>query len=114
MNNEIKEILDRFSFVKKEPDKLSYYPEDLLNREDMWLLFDYITNLQEENKELNDDNIWWNNRFKAVQRNYKDYKSRIDKAIEHLKEVMKEEEEYEEDYIYNNYLLDILQGVDKE
>ena len=41
-------------------------------------------------------------------------KERIDKAIEHLKEVMKDEEEYEEDYIYNKYLLDILQGSDKE
>ena len=52
MNNEIKEIIDRFNFVKKEPNKLSYYPEDLLTREEMWLLLDYITNLQEENKEL--------------------------------------------------------------
>lgn len=41
-------------------------------------------------------------------------KERIDKATNHLKKVMKDEEEYEEDYIYNKYLLDILQGSDKE
>ena len=52
MNNEIREILDRFNFVKKEPNKLSYYPEDLLTREDMWLLFDYITNLQKHLKDV--------------------------------------------------------------
>lgn len=40
-------------------------------------------------------------------------KEKIDKAIEHLKEVMKDEEEYEEDYIYNKYLLDILQGSER-
>lgn len=31
-------------------------------------LKDYITNLQQENQELNDSIIWWNNRFNAVQR----------------------------------------------
>ena len=41
-------------------------------------------------------------------------KTRIDKAIEHIKKVMQNEEEYEDDYIYNKYLLDILQGSDKE
>ena len=48
MKDEIKEILDRFAYFKKEPNKLSYYPEDLLNREDMWLLYDHITKIQKK------------------------------------------------------------------
>lgn len=74
MNNEIKEILD----FKEDAD----YKR--LSVDEITILRDYITNLQEENEELNDDNIWWNNRFKAVQRNYKDYKSRCEKAIEYI------------------------------
>ena len=49
-------------------------------------LFDYITQLQQENKELNEDIIWWTNRFKAVERDNKELKQRIDKAIEYIKE----------------------------
>ena len=81
----IKEIFDYLE------DEKSYEILDLtgtkwveLNENSVKKLLDYITNLQEENKELNDDNIWWNNRFKAVQRNYKDYKSRNKKAIEYI------------------------------
>ena len=47
-------------------------------------LLDYITNLQQENQELNDSVTWWNNRFNAVQRDYEDYKSRIDEAVEYI------------------------------
>ena len=49
----------------------------------------------------------------ALSNGNKKLKDRIDKAIDHLKKVMKDEEEYEEDYIYNKYLLDILQGSEK-
>ena len=104
-------------------------------------LLDYITTLQEENKEAHDfdetmkdikDNLIAriNRQEKEIQElkaqlemyengvyfsseNDK-LQERIDKATEHLKEVMKDEEEYEEDYIYNKYLLDILQGSEKE
>ena len=69
-------------------------------------LRDLIYEKQDEIKELNDDLIWWTNRFNAVERDNREYKARIDKAI---------------DYIHNNYpvcagkeLLDILQGVEKE
>lgn len=87
MNNEIKEIIEdmqRFDNKWRNVDTklaVATYP---INQEQMPILLDYITNLQEENKELNDDNIWWNNRFKAVQRDYEDYKSRNEKAIEYI------------------------------
>lgn len=47
-------------------------------------ILNYITNLQQENQELNDSVTWWNNRFNAVQRDYEDYKSRIEKAVEYI------------------------------
>ena len=47
---------------------------------------DYITNLQEELKSANESITWWSNRFKAVERDKKDYKSRIDKAVEYIKD----------------------------
>ena len=85
MNEEIKEILDDLK------DKCKYiedygYQYKRLSLEDTNLLLDYITNLQEELKSANDSITWWSNRFNAVQRDYEDYKSRIDKAIEYIKE----------------------------
>ena len=110
--------------MNKEIEEIIRSLKDLtwLDYKEMNKLLKYITNLQEENKELNDDNIWWNNRFKAVERNYKDYKSRNKKAIEFIKENLTF-------YItiggtderkligYNKAfedLLNILQGSDKE
>lgn len=129
MNNEIKEILikDFNEILVKEFctdwKEKRLYIELLVNSTPFSNLLDYITNLQEENKELNDDNIWWNNRFKAVQRNYKDYKSRNEKAIEYVKS---KKAIINTDYIrifdlfkideqgYTDELLKILQGSDKE
>lgn len=37
-------------------------------------------------KEANDSVTWWHNRFKAVQRDYEELKTKINKAIEYLKE----------------------------
>ena len=106
MKEEVKGILNDLKRLANDQT----YPEDIMDNEAAKTLLDYITNLQtieqqyspllsenaelenkiielqEENKELNDDNIWWNNRFKAVQRNYKDYKSRNKKAIEFIEE----------------------------
>lgn len=50
MNNDIKEILDNLKYCKEHDKENNYYPEDILTREDVWLLLDCITNLQEENK----------------------------------------------------------------
>lgn len=52
INEEIKEILDNF---KNHYDELGlcYYPEDILGPKDLKLLYDYITNLKQENNRLN-------------------------------------------------------------
>ena len=48
-------------------------------------IIDYITNLQQENQELNDSITWWNNRFNAVQRNYEELKQENEMLINELK-----------------------------
>ena len=78
--------------------RLSYTIDELQQAKDK-LQNDYqevrdrIEELQEENKELNDSIIWWKNRFYGQQiydESYKvlsrDYRERIDKAIEYIKE----------------------------
>lgn len=67
-------------------------------------ILEYINELQQENQELNDSNQWWNNRFNAIQRDYEDYKSRIEKAVEYIEDVMELTKECPQD------LLDILNG----
>lgn len=119
MKDEIKEIIEYF---KDDIDFLEVelkYPNfkgryiTIRDKECGYLkkLLDYITNLQEEIKELEKDK---SKMFETAVKRNNQLLDRIDNAIEHLKEVMKDEEEYEEDYIYNKYLLDILQGSDKE
>lgn len=116
MTNEIKEILNRFDFVKKEPNKLSYYPEDLLAREEMWLLYDYITNLQEEIQKK-DAYIKYLNERTTIQGKvfYGDAREvlqeRIDKAIEYIKD--KARNNCWIDQFEANDLIKILQGEDK-
>lgn len=46
MTEEIKEILDNLYRCKDE-DYMKYQPEDILTIEDVWLLLDHITNLQQ-------------------------------------------------------------------
>ena len=98
MNDEIKEILESLDKIAKA----EYYPEDLLTYKGCQLLLDYITNLQEENKELKIKNDILEFRMKQNDRmviceRYRilkqrdDYKQRIDKAIEYIK---KEDELY--------------------
>lgn len=123
MNDEIKKILNRFDFVKKEPNKLSYYPEDLLTREDMWILYDYITNLQQavkNTKETADDML-----YELNEENEK-IKSRIEKANEFIKNTplyeitydynMEDELEIQNvsDETASNKLLNILNGRSAE
>ena len=79
-------------------EKIKYYQEKtrgvfhILEYRRFW---DYITNLQEENEELkaelqeaNDSDTWWNNRYKAVERDYKNYKQRNKKAIEYINNLL--------------------------
>ena len=58
IQEEIKEILDRLFVYKNENDEMKYQPEDILTIDDVWLLLDCITSLQEEleskNKEIKD------------------------------------------------------------
>ena len=83
MPNEIKEILDRLkddTYVPLE-DNREY---KLLDKGDDTILLDYITNLQEENKQLRENNfsmqeemcLRWNELDKLQQR--------IDKAVEYI------------------------------
>lgn len=91
MTDEIKEILDNLFWYRHETVK--YQPEDILTIEDIWLLYDYITTLQEENKEIKNTIDFIDNKYKStISYNEKlieynqDYKSRIDKALYWLSE----------------------------
>lgn len=86
-----------------------YRDSDLETEEGKNKLLDYITNLQEELQAYKQERENILDKSKRL-----NYKTRIDKAIEHIKKVMQNEEEYEDDYIYNKYLLDILQGSEKK
>lgn len=44
-----------------------------------------IKELKADNQELQDSITWWNNRYNALQRDYEDYKTRCEKAIEYIK-----------------------------
>lgn len=107
MNSEIKEIIESLDKIAKA----EYYPEDLLTYKECQLLLNYTTNLQKENEYLkkqntklykkdtkiinelkeeleitqekwNKDKQWSECRTKE----WLDYKQRIDKAIEYIKE----------------------------
>lgn len=98
MNDEIKEILQA---LKESYDKT--IPKQEFNRY-LKYIEDYITDLQADNQELQDSITWWNNRYNALQRDYEDYKSRCEKAIEYIEDVMELTKECPQD------LLNILNG----
>jgi hypothetical protein len=140
MNNEIKEILD---YLKEfiDEDRLEQIN---LNRWFISSLLDYITNLQEQLhqasldiQELTERDIecpsWCDKLTKLQQENQDlsrmcelygkslynaeltDYKSRIDKAIEYVKECYTQPPNIE-NFMHEgemNYLLNILRGEDK-
>ena len=104
MNEEIKEILDKLNFYKNR-QKEPIYCEELITTGELQRLLDYITNLQQyyydivnkyedliekyeklqqELKEANDSITWWNNRFNAVERDNRNYKSKIERAIKRI------------------------------
>ena len=134
MNNEIKKIINDLQRVADR----KCYPEDILDGSIAQEWVDYIINLQEENKELNDNNIFWSNRFKAVERDNRNLKAklemyengvyfssendklqeRIDKAVEYIRKQTHDEDTGNylgySDLIDDEHLLNILQGSDKE
>ena len=85
----MKEILDMFTKYKDD----WYSCEYKLKPKQCVILYDYITNLKQENKRLN--NI-------------------INKAVEYIKCGITGDLENDRAYVDENALLDILQGSDKE
>ena len=89
MSDEIKEILNYFN--KYVDDKYETYTVVDNHTNNLRILLDYITNLQEENERLRQQNLSlieyrdsiidenYDNREKAI-----DYKSRIDKALKYI------------------------------
>ena len=126
MNDEIKEILEQLEIVVNKP-----LPMLILAPEYTKILLDYITNLQqkvewyesiEENKTIDEFRLKINNMITNLQqendyyfkknnelstlntslRNARDdYKSRVEKASEDIKDIFKDEKWYE-NYEYND------------
>ena len=126
MNNEIKEIyLSNLKWTKTHnntggvmgnivfKDNMSYEEYNKLFKSGYFIICDkdYITNLQEENKTLKELNVC------VGCNNNPDYKTRIDKAIEYLKNNACFSDKYfcdDLDTYECKELFNILQGSDKE
>ena len=109
MLQEIKETVDDYLKIYKLEDDMMY---DTINyKASQWYaLLDYITNLQEENRQT-----------KLLKERYQlekeDYKSRIEKAIEYINKYPCETWYYAKDrqlILRQDELLNILQGVGKD
>lgn len=93
MNNEIKEILDNLIRYKNEGNQMKWSPEDILTIEDVWLLLDYITNLEQY---YNDNVNKYEEllvKYSTLNSWYNSSKSRIDEAIKLLKQAGSYDEE---------------------
>lgn len=114
MSEEIKEILDN---LKEWSVEGNLYFE--INDEKAKKLYNYITNLQQENKQLkeelksaNEEITWWSNRFNAVERDNRQLKEAL-KDIEEL--LLNEEQPIQPSYIRYNILKIIEKALgDKE
>ena len=117
MNNEIKEMMNNIENMSEEERKrqLEWSDTHEFGTAYAYYLLDYITNLQEENKDLQ-------KRFNALLEAHKildeleqEKQDRIDKAVELLKEA----QEGLEEWCYDGYnpclpeIIEILQGDDK-
>ena len=107
MNKEIKELLEKMSNVREQAMLLTAKSRDKL--------FDYITNLQQENERLNNqlDFIGEQNKYiDRLEKNIKDKVSRIDKAVEYIKEKISSTKGVINDYMYhkehNKHLIELL------
>lgn len=76
MTEEIKEILDNLELVSKK----QYGVEELFDDDMIGILYNYITNLQQENERLKEDNLLIKSANKLVSDNLHNYKSRCEKA----------------------------------
>lgn len=123
MNDEIKEILEWLDYgvnslsISKPPFKVPY--------KDIEKILDYITNLQEENEKLINNQRYYKKGVFSLEYDKEtlsdmidDYKSRIDKAISFIndnavyKKITINQQVYYNEYIVNQ-ALNILRG-DKE
>ena len=101
MKDDIKEILEEMkSIIDTGKDRNGIKVDGYgFHGKDLKLLYDCITNLQQEIKEANDSITWWTNRFKAVERDNKELKEELEeeKRIEEadLKTIQQLEEENE-------------------
>lgn len=84
MNDEIREILKE---LNKIIDNTSYNEEfTYFQTSHICKLLDYITNLQEGNERLNENNQAMQEEMAKTWKIADDYKSRIDKATEYIKD----------------------------
>ena len=107
MTNEIKEILDLMKFAN---DDIMWCDTLTLNVKQCHLLLDYITNLQEENKNLKKQ---YAKEEKKLFHDNEILQQRIDKAVEYIKWNLDKNEELIEYFNYDanfNELLNILRG----
>ena len=103
MNKEIKEILEH---IKMYPEKLY-----CLSEKEKTILLDYITNLEQENEELNRMcEIYSKSLYNA---DLTRYKSRIDKANWWLEQMLKQAKSEETKAIINGALELLLTGGDE-
>lgn len=129
MNDEIKEILENIK-RQNEWDEIEYFKTPLSTK-DANKLLDYITNLQQENEELKKNQRYYKNGVFSLEYDKEtlsdmvdDYKSRVEKAVELIKNKLSFEthqhlkklyddidsiEEIWEDYEFED-LLNILGG----
>ena len=130
-DEEIKEILDYFKddieFLEKELINTNFQGRYITIRDKecdyLKKLLDYITNLQHENERLKETNVYCNRtdcigrikdskKYDSVYQEKEDYKSRIEKAIEYIKEHEYDIRNNFDCYVKGNELLNILN--DKE
>ncbi len=116
MNDEIKEIIESSRKIIKS-NRENGFDRIIMLGDDIDKLLDYITNLQQENERLkeenkhifanvNDDELLRSNAMNWAEA--QDYKSRIEKAVEYIEDVMDLNKECPQD------LLDILNGRSDE
>ena len=131
MNNEIKEILDNLKYVSNQIEiythdgniKSKDIPSSLSKEVRIYsygakVLLDYITNLQEENENLRSTNHQFATLNTSLRSDRDNYKYRIDKAIEYIKEMCWIDKEYGYcnygDDLRPEHIVNILEGDDKE
>ena len=117
MNDEIKEILD---YYRKDIEKKELFMKDYTEKQlkttfqksyqrykNHKLLLDYITNLQEENKRLQQNNY-------DMQKEMAMCWQKIDKAVEYIKNNALYYEDYDYDINEELYLTDIVDSEAKQ